>query len=158
MLGLPYAFASHFAPDALMQALDVYRKTFKPSQQQATPYTMAGVNVVAADTDAEAKRLFTSVQMRFTDMVRNQRGKLHPPIDDIDTYWQPHERMHAEGMLRYAFVGSPKSVKKQLEAFVEATRLNEVMITSMIYDHEARKRSYALLAEAWGISPLGGGS
>jgi luciferase family oxidoreductase group 1 len=152
MLRLPYAFASHFAPQALLQALHVYRETFKPSAQQATPYTMAGVNVVAAETDAEAERLFTSVQMRFTDMVRNQRGKLHPPIDDIDTYWHPHERMHAEGMLKYAFVGSPRTVQRQLEAFVEETRLDEVMITSMIYDHAARKRSYALLADAWGLA------
>ncbi|MGQ0652543.1 MAG: LLM class flavin-dependent oxidoreductase [Betaproteobacteria bacterium] len=147
MLGLPYAFASHFAPQALLHALEVYRKTFKPSPQQATPYAMAGVNVVAAQTDAQARRLFTSVQMRFTDMVRNRRGKLQPPIDDIDTYWQPHERMHAEGMLKYAFVGSPQTVKTQLDAFVDETQLDEVMVTSMLYDHEARKRSYALLAE-----------
>jgi luciferase family oxidoreductase group 1 len=152
MLGLPYAFASHFAPQALIQALDVYRRTFKPSEQQATPYAMAGVNVVAADTDEEARRLFTSVQMRFTDMVRNRRGKLSPPIDDIDTYWQPHERMHAEGMLKYAFVGSAQTVKTQLEAFLDETKLDEVMVTSMIYDHEARKRSYTLLAGAWGLT------
>lgn len=118
---------------------------------------MAGVNVVAADTDAEARRLFTSVQMRFTDMVRNRRGKLRPPIDDIETYWQPHEKMHAEGMLRYAFVGSPQTVKRQLDEFLAQTKLDEVMVTSMIYDHEARKRSYELLAETWPLSRAGEG-
>ena len=149
MLGLPYAFASHFAPDALLQALEVYRKTFRPSPQQATPYTMAGVNVVAADTDEEARRLFTTMQMRFTDMVRNRRGKLQPPIDDIEAYWQPHEKMHAQGMLKYAFVGSPQTVKPQMNAFLDETRLDEVMVTSMIYDHEARKRSYELLISSF---------
>jgi luciferase family oxidoreductase group 1 len=147
MLGLPYAFASHFAPAALLPALETYRSRFKPSAQQATPYAMAGVNVIAADTDAEARRLFTSVQQQFTNMVRNRRGKLQPPIDDIETYWTPQEKLQASGMLKYAVVGSPATVRRGLEEFVALTGVDELMVVSAIYDHDARKRSYAILAE-----------
>jgi luciferase family oxidoreductase group 1 len=145
-LGLPYAFASHFAPDALMQALAVYRERFKPSEQQATPYAMPGINVVAAETDEEARHLFTTIQQRFTDMIRGTRGKLQPPIDDIEAYWSPMEKAHVSGMLRYAFVGSPESLKRQLGAFLDATRADEVMVTAPIYDHAKRRRSYEILA------------
>lgn len=145
-LGLPYAFASHFAPEALMQALAVYRERFNPSEQQATPYAMPGINVVAADTDEEARYLFTTIQQRFTDMIRGTRGKLQPPIDDIETYWSPMEKAHVQGMLRYAFVGSPESLKRQLDAFLDATRADEVMVTAPIHDHAKRKRSYEILA------------
>jgi luciferase family oxidoreductase group 1 len=147
MLGLPYAFASHFAPAALLQALQVYRETFKPSAQQATPYAMAGLHVVAADTDAEAKRLFTSTQQQFTNMVRNRRGKLQPPIDDIDAYWTPQERVQAEAMLKYAIHGSPATVRRRLEEFVALTRVDELMVVSAIYDHQARLRSYEILSQ-----------
>jgi luciferase family oxidoreductase group 1 len=147
MLGLPYAFASHFAPAALLQALQVYRETFKPSAQQATPYAMAGLHVVAADTDAEAKRLFTSTQQQFTNMVRNRRGKLQPPIDDIDSYWTPQEKAQAESMMTYAIHGSPATVRRGLEAFVARTGADELMVVSAIYDHAARVRSYEILAE-----------
>ncbi|AMJ61823.1 LLM class flavin-dependent oxidoreductase [Bosea sp. PAMC 26642] len=149
-LGLPYAFASHFAPDALMQALSVYRERFKPSQQQATPHAMPGINVVAAETDAEAAYLFTSVQQRFTDMVRGARGKLKPPIDDIETYWSQAEKAHVSQMLRYAFVGSPDTIARKLDAFLAATRADEIMVTAPIHDHDARKRSYEILA---GLAP-----
>ncbi|MDP3317538.1 MAG: LLM class flavin-dependent oxidoreductase, partial [Bosea sp. (in: a-proteobacteria)] len=146
-LGLPYAFASHFAPDALMQALAVYRERFKPSEQLARPHAMPGINVIAAETDAEARYLATSLQQRFVDMVRGQRGKLQPPIDDIETYWSPAEKAHVAGMLRYAFIGSPETLKRQLGAFIAATQADEIMVTAPIFDHEARKRSYAILAE-----------
>lgn len=145
-LGLPYAFASHFAPEALMQALMVYRERFKPSEQLATPYAMPGINVVAADTDEEARYLFTTIQQRFTDMIRGTRGKLQPPIDDIEVYWSAHEKAHVSGMLRYAFVGSPDTLKRQLGAFLDATRSDEIMVTAPIYDHAKRKRSYEILA------------
>ena len=154
MLGLPYAFASHFAPDALLQALQAYRSGFEPSAQQARPYAMAGVNVVAADSDAAARRLFTSVQQQFTNMVRNRRGKLQPPIDDIDTYWQPHERAQASAMLKYAFVGSPDTVLQGLKQFVQMTGVDELMVVSAIYDHAARQRSYELLAQALDLLKL----
>jgi luciferase family oxidoreductase group 1 len=146
MLGLPYAFASHFAPNDLLPALAAYRKGFQPSAQQATPYAMAGLHVVAADTDAEAKRLFTTVQQQFTNMVRNRRGKMLPPIDDIETYWTPQEKAAASGMLKYAVVGGPETIRRGLEEFLALTGVNEVMVVSAIHDHAARKRSYEILA------------
>lgn len=149
-LGLPYAFASHFAPDALIQALAIYRERFKPSEQLDRPYAMPGINVIAADTDQEARYLFTSVQQRFIDMIRGTRGKLQPPIDDIESYWSPAEKAHVSQMLRYAFVGSPESLKRQLDPFLDATAADEVMVTAPIHDHGARKRSYEILA---GIVP-----
>jgi luciferase family oxidoreductase group 1 len=148
MLGLPYAFASHFAPRDLLPALEAYRAGFQPSAQQATPYAMAGLHVVAADTDAEARRLFTSAQQNFTNMVRNRRGKLQAPIDDIDTYWTPQEKVQASAMLKYAVVGSRDTVRRGLEEFIAATGVQELMVVAAVFDHAARKRSYEILAEA----------
>lgn len=150
-LGLPYAFASHFAPEALMQALEVYRETFRPSAQLERPYAMAGVNAVVAGSDAEARRLFTSPQQSFTNLIRGARGRLQPPIDDIEAYWTPMEKAQASRMLACSFVGAPATVRAGLEDFVRRTRVDEVMVASAIYDHQARLRSYALLAEAWGL-------
>lgn len=146
-LGLPYAFASHFAPDALIQALRIYRERFKPSEQLASPYAMPGINVVAAETDAEARYLATSLQQRFVGMVRGARGKLQPPIDDIETYWSPAEKAHVAGMLRYAFIGSRETLRRELGAFLQETRADEIMVTAPIFDHDKRKRSYEILAE-----------
>lgn len=147
MLGLPYAFASHFAPDALYQALEVYRTRFEPSAQLDKPYAMAGVNVIVAETDAEATHLFTSIQQRFTDMFRKDRGYLKPPIDDIETYWTPTEKLQASRMLGCSFVGSPKTVEVALREFVDKTGVDELMVSSAIYDHAARLRSYELLSQ-----------
>ncbi len=149
MLGLPYAFASHFAPDALMQALDVYRSQFQPSARWERPYAMAGVNVVAADSDAEARRLFTSVQQQFTNMVRGTRGQLPPPVDDIEAYWSAHEKRQASRMLACSFVGSAATVREGLAAFAETTRADEIIVASAIHDHAARLRSYEVLADSW---------
>lgn len=146
MLGLPYAFASHFAPDSLEDALAIYRARFEPSAQQATPYAMAGVNVFAAETDEAGKRLFTSAQQAFTNMLRGARGKLQAPVDDIDLYWSPAERHQALRMLACSFVGSPETVKRSLAAFIEKTGVDELMVASAIHDHEARLRSYEILA------------
>ena len=146
MLGLPYAFASHFAPDALYQALEVYRTRFEPSAQLDKPYAMAGVNVIVAETDGEATRLFTSIQQRFTAMFRKDRGYLKPPIDDIETYWTPTEKLQASRMLGCSFVGSPKTVESGLREFIATTGVDELMVSSAIYDHAARLRSYELLA------------
>jgi len=146
-LGLPYAFASHFAPDALLSALEVYRKRFKPSKQLDQPYAMAGVNVVAADTDDEARRLFTTVQQSFTNLVRGAPGKLQPPIDDIDQYWNAAEKYHAAHMLKYAIVGARETVQRGLEEFVQLTSAAELMIVTSVYDHAARVRSYEIVAE-----------
>ncbi|MCX7274224.1 MAG: LLM class flavin-dependent oxidoreductase [Burkholderiales bacterium] len=145
--GLPYAFASHFAPDALMQAIDVYREHFRPSAQSQRPHAMVGVNVVIADTDDEARRLFTSLQQRFTDMMRNARGQLPPPIDDIEQYWTPAEKAQVMRMLTCSFVGSRDTVKRELDGFIEETGADELMVSGAIFDHDARLRSYELLGE-----------
>ena len=149
-LGLPYAFASHFAPDALFPALDVYRKQFKPSKQLDHPYAMVGVNVVAANTDEEARRLFTTVQQSFTNLVRGAPGKLQAPIDNIDEYWTPGEQHQASRMLKYSIVGSPETARRELEDFVGLTNADELMIVTSIYDHPARVRSYDIVAEVVG--------
>ena len=147
MLGLPYAFASHFAPDQLMDALAVYRERFEPSAQLAKPHAMVGCNVIVAETDAEANRLFTSAQQRFADMLRGRRGLLPRPIDDIETYWGGAEKIQAQRMLACSFVGSPETVRASLSEFVERTKADELIVACAVHDHEARKRSYAMLAE-----------
>lgn len=146
-LGLPYAFASHFAPDALMTALPLYRQRFQPSAQLAQPYAMAGVNIVAADTDEEARFLFTTAQQAFTNLHRGRPGKYPPPIEDIETYWSPSEKLRASHMLTYAIVGSPSTVRDGLERFIAETGVDELMIVSAIYDHAARLRSYEIVSE-----------
>jgi luciferase family oxidoreductase group 1 len=154
MLGLPYAFASHFAPDALIQALELYRAKFTASAQSDRPYTLAGVNVIAAETDAEARRLFTSSQQQRANMFRGTRGKLPPPIDDIEAYWTPSEKIQAERTLTCSFVGSADTVRRGLEHFIANTGVDEVMAVAAIYDHGARLRSYEILAEvAKGFKP-----
>jgi luciferase family oxidoreductase group 1 len=145
-LGLPFAFASHFMPDALTDALKIYRARFKPSNQLARPYAMAGVNVIAADTDAEARRLFTSAQQAFTNIFRGTRGRLAPPIDDIESYWTPEEKVQASAMLACSFVGAPDTVRQGLLEFIERTAVDEIIIASAIYDHAARLRSYEVVA------------
>src|SRR3954466_544794 len=127
MLGLLYAFASHFAPDALMPALQVYRERFQPSEQLERPYAMVGVNVIAAETDGEARRLFTSAQQQFTNMVRGTRGQLPPPIGDIESYWSPAEQEQVCKMLACSFVGTPEGVRDGLESLVERTGADEVI-------------------------------
>ena len=146
MLGLPYAFASHFAPEALLPALEVYRATFEPSEQLREPYAMVGANAIVADTDEEARRLFTSVQQSFTNIQRGTRGQLPPPIDDIDAYWTPMERAQASAMLRRSFVGSPDTARAGLEAFAAETGADEIIVAAAIHDHAARLRSYELLS------------
>ncbi|MHA6688290.1 LLM class flavin-dependent oxidoreductase [Mesorhizobium sp. A556] len=147
-LGLPYAFASHFAPDLLLPALELYRSRFKPSEQLDRPYAMAGINVIAADTDAEAKRLATTQQMSFADIFSGRRGLSRPPIDDIETYWSPNERVQALRMLERSVVGSVHTVRSELQAFIAETGVDEVMIVSDVYDHQARLHSVELIAEA----------
>ena len=145
-LGLPYAFASHFAPDFLLPALQIYRSRFKPSEQLDRPYAMVGVNVIAADTDREAKRLATTQQMSFVNMLRGTRGLSQPPIDDIETYWTPPERARAMQMLARSVIGSPQTVRAGLEALVAETAADELIIVSDVFDHAARLRSFELIA------------
>lgn len=149
MMGLPYAFASHFAPGALHEALAVYRREFRPSRQQETPYAAAGVNVIVAETEREARRLFTSMQQQFTNLFRGTRGKLQPPLDDIETYWSPREKAQAMEMLRCSFVGTPEQVREELTEFVEVTGVDELIVASAVHDHAARLRSYEMLKELW---------
>src|SRR3978361_1476095 len=151
-LGLPYAFASHFAPEQLIPALQIYRSRFKPSEQLDRPYAMAGVNVIAAPTDDEARRLATTQQMSFTNMFRGARGLSQPPIDDIESYWSPAEKIQAMGMLARSIVGAPAPVPAGMDALVAETVADELRILSDIYDHATRLRSFELIAEAAGIS------
>ncbi|MFT5367192.1 MAG: luciferase family oxidoreductase group 1 [Candidatus Latescibacterota bacterium] len=147
MLGLPYAFASHFAPDYLMDALHAYRTGFKPSVYLDRPYAMVGVNVVAADTDEEAQRLFTSQQMQSVNMMRGKREGLSPPIDDIDAYWTPRERPGVEHKLTYAFVGAAETVRQGLAGLIDKTEADEIITTVRIYDPKACLRSLEILAD-----------
>jgi len=147
-LGLPFAFASHFAPDLLLQALQVYRAGYRPSAQWPEPHAMVGVNVVAADSDDEAARLFTSIQQRFLGMQRGQRGPLPRPIDPalLESMWTAQEKAGVQRMLSATAVGSAHSVRQQLEAIVEKTAADELIVAGAIHDHAARLRSYQLLA------------
>ncbi len=150
ILGLPYAFASHFAPDALLPALAIYRERFTPSEQLREPYAMVGANAVVADTDEEARHLFTSAQQSFANIFRGRRGQLPPPIEDIEDYWTAVEKERASAMLARSFVGSPETVRAGLEAFVVETGADEIMFASAIHDHAKRLRSYELLSRAVG--------
>ncbi|HUD43443.1 MAG TPA: LLM class flavin-dependent oxidoreductase [Dokdonella sp.] len=143
-LGLPYAFASHFAPDALDHALALYRREFTPSRRLARPYAMLGVNVVAAPSETEARRLFTTLQQSFVNLRRGRPGLIPPPIDDIEAYWTPAERIGVEQALACSVVGDPDQVRDGLAAFVERHRPDELMLTANVYDHAARKRSFEI--------------
>jgi luciferase family oxidoreductase group 1 len=151
-LGLPFAFASHFAPDLLLDALAIYRAQYRPSPAWPAPHAMVGVNVIVADTDAEADRLFTSLQQRFLGMQRGQRGPLPKPVPSMGGLWNGAERAGVERMLRAAAVGGPARVREQLEAIVSATRADELIVAGAVHDHAARRHSYALLAELWRAS------
>lgn len=146
-LGLPYAFASHFAPDQLLPALEIYRSRFKPSAQLEKPHAMVGVNIIAAEDDATARHLATTQQMSFANLLRGARGLSQPPIDDIERYWSPMERAQAQTMLARSIVGSPDTVSQGMRALVEETQADELIIVSDIYDHAARLRSLALTAQ-----------
>jgi luciferase family oxidoreductase group 1 len=145
-LGLPFGFASHFAPDYLMQALEVYRSHFRPSAQLAEPYALACIGVYAAETDAEAHRLFSSIQQQFIALRRGSPGPLPPPRD-MEGFWAPQERAMVEHSLMYSMVGTADAVKRGIAAFLDRTKVDELMITAQIYDHAARLRSYEITAE-----------
>jgi luciferase family oxidoreductase group 1 len=147
-LGLPFAFASHFAPDLLLQALEVYRGGYRPSADWPAPHAMVGVNVVAADSDDEAAVLFTSIQQRFLGMQRGRRGPLPKPIDPaaLESMWTAQEKAGVQRMLAATAVGAPESVQRQLAAIVERTAADELIVAGAIHDHAARLRSYQLLA------------
>jgi luciferase family oxidoreductase group 1 len=145
--GVSFAYAAHFMPDSLHEALALYRERFTPSEQQDRPYAMVGIQVVAADTDDEARRLFTSVQQTFVNRRRGRRGPLPTPIDDIDAFWTPDEKAELSHKLRYAIVGGPETVWQGLERLLADTRVDEIIVTSNVFDPAARLRSYEILAE-----------
>ncbi|HEX2638185.1 MAG TPA: LLM class flavin-dependent oxidoreductase [Gemmatimonadales bacterium] len=148
-LGLPYAFASHFAPAALFPALELYRAQFRPSERLARPYVMLGVNVFAAETGETAARLFTSLQQAFVNLRRGHPGPLPPPDDTLEGRLTPTDRAGIAEMLACSVVGAPDAVRRGLEAFVARTGADELMLTSQIYDPAARVRSYELTAGVW---------
>ncbi len=151
-LGLPFAFASHFAPDQLMHALELYRSGFQPSSALASPYAMLGVSVVAAPTTQEARRLATSLQQQFLAVQRGQPVQLQPPVDTMDGRWEDWERGAVERTLRQAIVGGPDDVGEELDALIRQTEADELMITAHIHDHAARLRSYEIVADVAGLS------
>ena len=145
--GLPFAFASHFAPDHLMSALTLYRKGFTSSKDLAKPYALAAIQVYAADTDAEAQHLFSSLQQSFVALRRGHPGPLPPPVASMDGLWSPPEEAGVTGAFREAIIGSPSTVKRGIAAFLERTGVDELMVTGAIYDHAARLRSFELVAQ-----------
>ena len=147
MLGLPYAFASHFAPADLMTALELYREKFRPSAALRQPYSMACIPVVAAATDREAGRLATSLQQQFVNLRRGTPGPLQPPLDSTDGLWSERERQGLENALGESVVGSPQTVQKGIAAFIEKTGVDELMVTGQIFDHAARLRSFDIVAD-----------
>jgi luciferase family oxidoreductase group 1 len=151
-LGLPYGFASHFAPQALDQALALYRSRFRPNARMPRPYALIGVNIIAAETDAEAKYLATSQQMSFANLVRGVRALMQPPIEDIDTYWTPQEKARAAAMLDVAIIGSPDTVRRGLERLLARTNADELMIVSDMYDTGKRRRSIEIIAEVMKVA------
>ena len=146
-LGLPFAFASHFAPDHLDEALELYREKFRPSESWPQPHAMAAIGVFAANTDAEAARLFTSIQQSFLKLRRGTPGPLPPPVDTMDGLWSPMEQAMVGHAFSEAVVGSPATVKAGIESFLRRTGVDELMVTAAIFDHAARLRSYELVAQ-----------
>ena len=149
-LGLPYAFASHFAPAQMMSAIDLYRARFRPSAQLDKPYVMLGFNIFAADTDREAQLLSTSLQQAFVNLRRGQPTALKPPVEGFESRLSPPERELLDQMLSCTAIGSPATVRRELEAFIARTGADELMLTSMVFDHAARLRSYEIAAELRG--------
>jgi luciferase family oxidoreductase group 1 len=148
-LGLPFAFASHFAPEYLDVALHIYRRDFQPSAQLDKPYVIVGAGIFAAETDNEARRLFSSAQLQFLSLVRGRPGKLPAPVDSIDNLCSPAELAAIAQRTRYAAVGAPDTVRARLLKIIEETNADELILTGQIYDHAARLRSFEIAAQAF---------
>ncbi|GAA5074145.1 LLM class flavin-dependent oxidoreductase [Lysobacter panacisoli] len=146
-LGLPFAFASHFAPDAMDHALTMYRREFKPSKRLQEPYAILALNVVAADSTAQARRLFTTLQQAFVNLRRGRPGLIPPPIDDIEGYWTPLEKSGVEQALACSVVGDAATVREGIAAFIERHRPDEIMLTANVFEHVARVRSFEIAAQ-----------
>ena len=145
-LGLPYAFASHFAPAELFGAIAIYRARFKSCEQLDKPYVMLGINVIAAASDAEAKRLFSSLQQAFVNLRRGRPGRLPPPVDDMESRLDPSAKAMLDQALSCSIVGSPETVGEGLAAFIGRTGADELMVTAQIFDHQVRLRSFEITA------------
>ncbi|MDQ6911591.1 MAG: LLM class flavin-dependent oxidoreductase [Verrucomicrobiota bacterium] len=148
-LGLPFAFASHFAPEYLHVALKIYRSEFKPSAQLMKPHAMVGVGLFAAETDEEARRIVTSAQLMFLNLVRGRPSELPPPLNSMEGYWSPAERAAVEERMRYALIGSSTTVRARLTEILEETKADEVIATAQIFDHDARLRSFEIGADVF---------
>ncbi|MGD6834053.1 LLM class flavin-dependent oxidoreductase [Sutcliffiella halmapala] len=148
-LGLPFAFASHFSPDYTLPALELYRSRFKPSDALNQPYAMIGVNVIAAESDEEAEFLATSLQQQFLNLIRGNPGKMKAPVEDINTLWSPYEQQIVQQQLRYTVTGSGETVRNKLQKILEETKADEIIVNTSVYDHQARLRSFEILAEVW---------
>jgi luciferase family oxidoreductase group 1 len=149
ILGLPFAFASHFAPTYLHAALNIYRETFKPSEDLKDPYTLGCVNVIAADSDEEAQFLATSLYQLAMGIIHGTSRPLQPPVTNMDEIWSNYEKAAILQMMEYTFIGDTETVKKKLQRFLNETGVDEVMITSHIYDPDARMNSYKIVSEIW---------
>jgi luciferase family oxidoreductase group 1 len=147
-LGLPFAFASHFAPDLLLEALEIYRAKFRATGFIERPVAMAGIGVYAADSEDEARHLFTSVQQQFVNLRRGQPTQLQPPVESMDGLWSEAERAGVEHAMRYALVGTGAQVREGLAKFIAMTAIDELIVATQIYDHAARRRSYEIVAAA----------
>jgi luciferase family oxidoreductase group 1 len=146
-LGLPYAFASHFAPQQLMPAIQLYRRHFKPSQQLDSPYIMPLVNIIASETDEQAEYLSTSMKQMFMGVITGERKPMPPPVDDMDSIWNEHVKYGVNQMLTYSFIGSKETIEKDVNHFIDQTGADEIMIASYIYDHNERVKSHRLFSE-----------
>ncbi len=145
-LGLPFAFASHFAPDMLYQALAIYRSKFQPSAQFEKPYAMVCINAIGADTDEEARRMFTSNQQQFINLRRGMPGKLPAPVDNIESLWSASERFGVDNALRMSVVGNKDTLRQGLQSILRETQADELMINGQIFDHQARLHSFEIVA------------
>jgi luciferase family oxidoreductase group 1 len=150
ILGLPFAFASHFAPGMMFEAMTIYRERFRPSPQLAAPNVMLGVNVVAAESDAEARFLFSSLQKSFLNIRSGRPGRLPPPVENFDQQLDRYGRAMLDDALSCAVVGGPETIRRELENFISRTGADELMVTANIFDHEKRKRSFEIVAEVHG--------
>ncbi|MBY0053347.1 LLM class flavin-dependent oxidoreductase [Brevibacillus agri] len=149
LLGLPFAFAGHFSPNYTLPALQTYRHSFRPSDVLSEPYAMVGVNVMAADTDELAERLATSHYQAFLNLIRGDLKPIQPPVDNMDELWSEFEKMSVQAQLRSSIIGSPDTVKQKLQELLEATQADELMITTQMYRHEDRVRSFEIVADVW---------
>ena len=147
-MGLPYAFAGHFAPDMMETTFEIYRQNYEPSAEFPEPYIIACVNGIAAETDTEAQSLATTLYQAFVNLIRNDRKPYAKPVDDMDEIWNPMEKSHVQRMLRMSFIGSEETLMKDFTEFQKLFGVDEIMITSHIYEHDARVKSYEIIRNA----------